>query len=97
MWSVRQRAERFDVSDGVAFVWTVARDDGEQRSIRVEVSGSALASDGLPSPIAEAVASEGATAVSGFLDWRQPPEVMVISTVEMHPLPRRRTLPFSDR
>jgi hypothetical protein len=73
--------------DGIPFGWTVERDDGEQRSIRVEISGSALASEALPSPIAATVASKSAAAVSGFLDWREPPEVIAVSTTAMHPLP----------
>src|SRR5687767_12685555 len=87
MWRSLSGPAEEPMSDGVAYVWRIDREDGEQRAVRVEVTGSAVASDDLPSPIDEAVASKGATAVLGVRDWREPPEVITVSTTAMHPLP----------
>jgi hypothetical protein len=73
--------------DGIAYVWCVDRNDGEQRSVRVEITGSALASDDMPSPIPESIGSKGAIAVLGVRHWTEPPEVITIGTTTMQPLP----------
>jgi hypothetical protein len=70
VWSILDGPQRERVprgGDGVAFVWRIDRDDGERRSVRVEIARMALASHALASPIQLAVGSKGATAVLGIV------------------------------
>jgi hypothetical protein len=88
MWSIVQGPHTEPLPDAVAYLWTIERDeDGEQRTVRVEVTGTALASVGLPSPLPEVIESKGATAVLGFAEWREPPEVVAVSTMAIRPMP----------
>jgi hypothetical protein len=90
MWSIVEgpSATRLPAGqDGDGFLWLLGRDDGEERTIRVEISRTALASSGLPSPIDQAVGTMGASAVLGVVHWVEPPDVIAVSTGNITPWP----------
>ena len=87
MWSIAQGPTSYELSDGVAHRWLLDREDGEQRVVRVEISGTALVSSDLPSPLPEVIETKGAQAVAGFVNWTEPPRVVHVTTVSINPFP----------
>lgn len=91
MWSIvgaePQIEQQPDGRDLVAYIWPIERDAAESRAFRVEITNSALASDNLPSPLSDVVASKEAAAVRDFLHWVEPPQVVAISTSAIRPFP----------
>jgi hypothetical protein len=90
MWSIARGPEPQRLpggQDGEGFLWGIGRDDGERRTVCVEISRTALASSGLPSPVAEAVDTKGATAVLGVVHWVEPPDVITVDTIKIRAFP----------
>jgi hypothetical protein len=91
MWSIVSGPELESAPggrDSDAFVWLLERDDdGAQHTMRVEASRTALCSSDLPHPIPEVIDSKGALAVLGFVEWREPPSVVTVSTTAIRPMP----------
>lgn len=90
MWAIASGPEleqRPGGRDCDAFVWLLESDDGEQRIVRVEASRTALCSSDLPHPIDDVIGSKGALAVLGFVNWREPPRVVKVSTTSIAPFP----------
>lgn len=87
MWSIVDGPASHRLSDGVGYVWLVGRDDGEQRTVRVEISETARCSSDLPSPLPEIIATNGAHAVIGFKHWTKPPQIVRVSSIAVRPFP----------
>ena len=89
MWSIFQGPKPAPLpgSDPISYAWIVENEEGEHRTVLVEISEMALASEGLPDPLPAIIWSKGATAVIGVAHWREPPEVVTVSTTRIHPFP----------
>jgi hypothetical protein len=70
------------VGDGRRFRYVVEREDGEQRDVFVELTGSAAAShpDTFPSPLDEALRTKGRSVIEGCAERVEPPAVVWIDT-----------------
>jgi hypothetical protein len=70
---------------GIGWSWKIRRGIGEERSIRVEVTGRPFRVTDLPAKVQNAIRSRGATAVDAYLQDVEPPHSIEVSTEGLHP------------
>ena len=69
----------FGGRDAVGHVWGIGRSD-EYRGVTVYISGTALASEGLPQEVARAKATKGRSVVVSLLALDDPPKEVSVTT-----------------
>lgn len=75
-WQVVREGREVAVPDGTdatIWEWLLKSEDGAERSVLVQISGTAMATDDVHSRVANARESEGQTEVHRVLDWDDPP------------------------